>query len=512
INTNGDSHWGRKAYGLRANLDFSLSDMDVLGIGGRFGGREMNGGSVSDRYAFSSIDPAIETTVDRSAHDRSRNFFSLNTNYQHKFDAKGHELNLNADYGYRDGDEESIEELTNASGISEGKRTLEDGPSKELEYKIDYTLPISETGKFEAGSEGEFEKSDDNSELYDYDPVQAAYIYQDLYSQLSSEINRELSAYSIYSNSIGAFGYQLGLRGEYTYREIELTKTGEKFNVDRWDYFPTLHFSYNLPTGQQFMLSYTRRINRPGGWALEPFITWANANTMRKGNPSLLPEFINAYEAGVQTALGIFAVSAEVYYRVSSNKIDQITDSSGIKNVSLVTFDNIGSEKSLGLEMVVNYDVFKFWTMDLMGNVYDYNLEGTILNEPLDKNSFNWRVRAGNQFKFPIGLQFQINAFYNSPTVSSQGDREGFFSMDLAVKKEFLDRKLSLTLQARNLINTAKDENTVTSPGYYSWSLNRRESPMMMLNLRYAINNYKQQDRERRSGNGDNDEGGGEEF
>lgn len=516
INTIGDSRWGRKSFGFRANFDFMLSGMDVLGIGGRYGAREMLGSSTSDRLEFTSIDPAGSYSIDRSSRTRNGRFFSINTNYQHKFDLKGHELNVNADYGNHNPDEESLTELIRDFVVDEGKKNIEDGPSGEFEYKIDYTLPISETGKFEAGTEGELENSEDNTELYEYDLAQGAYILQERYSQLSKSLNREMSVYSIYSNSFGFFGYQLGVRGEYTYRQIELPKTGNKFNVDRWDYFPTLHFSYNFPSGQQVMLSYTRRINRPGGWALEPFETWADANTVRRGNPGLQPEFVNSYEAGAQTIVGIFAVSAEVYYRTNSNKIEHVRSGyetpDTLKNISLITFENIGSEKSLGGELLINYDVFKFWSMDLMGNLYNYSLEGAILGEPLDKSSFNWRVRTGNQFKFPIGLQFQINAFYNSPSISSQGDREGFFSVDLAVKKEFMDRQLSLTLQARNLINTAKDENTTTTPGYYSWSLNRRESPMMMLNLRYAINNFKQQDRDRQSGGDNGEGGGGEEF
>ena len=47
-----------------------------------------------------------------------------------------------------------------------GKNTTEFGPATDFRWKLDYTLPLSDKSKFEAGYQGEIEQSDENNELY----------------------------------------------------------------------------------------------------------------------------------------------------------------------------------------------------------------------------------------------------------------------------------------------------------------------------------------------------------
>jgi outer membrane receptor protein involved in Fe transport len=258
------------------------------------------------------------------------------------------------------------------------------------------------------------------------------------------------------------------------------------------------------------MASYTRRIDRPGGWELEPFDTWMDANNVRRGNPALDPEFIDSYEFGFQTFLGKAVLSSELYYRVTHNKIDRVQsvyhDSA---NVTLHTPENIGKDYSLGSELMLILDPVEFWDINLMGNLYNYKIEGILFNKAFSRESFNWSSRFNNVFKISKSTTLQFNVNYNSPTVSSQGTREGFFTADVSAKQDFLDRKLSLTVQVRDIFSTAKYEFTSQGQDFYRYNYFTRESPMVMLNLRYNFNNFKQdRDRERPEGEFND----GEEF
>ncbi len=132
------------------------------------------------------------------------------------------------------------------------------------------------------------------------------------------------SVYSLYSGGIGNVKYQFGLRGENTDRKIELVKTNESFSINELDFFPSFHMSSKLAENHQVMASYTRRIQRPRGWELEPFDTWIDAYTLRRGNPSLKPEYIDSYELGYQLLFGKSLFSVETYYRINHNKIERI--------------------------------------------------------------------------------------------------------------------------------------------------------------------------------------------
>lgn len=509
INSDGDFKHQRNMYGLRGNVTINLGDADVLGLGGRAGHREMQGHSTTNRLEYSTLQPLQFSQINRSNSNHGGNFYSLSMNYQHKFPAKGHELTADASYEYHNGDESSLSELFNAGAIVDGKKTVESGPSKEYNLKADYTLPLGENEKFETGFEGETELSDEFAGFYEYNTATGVYDFMPQYSNSTKSANTQYSLYSTYSGSIGGFGYQAGFRAEYTYRNMKLLTLGNRFSIDRWDYFPTVHLSYRFASGEQIMASYTRRIQRPRNWFLEPFETWVDANTIRKGNPSLLPELIDSYELGFQKLINKVSLSTELYYRVNNNKIEGVR-SVYSDNVTLQTFDNIGADYSLGTEIMLSMEAYKFWNIDLMGNIYDYRVKGQLNGEDVDKSSFNWTTRLNNQFKLTETFQFQINAGYNSPTVSSQSKTKGNFTTDLAVRKDLFEKSLTLTLQVRDLLGTGRWESTTQTAGFYSSGVFKRESPMVMLNLRYTINNFKQR-RDRSSDNGGDygEEGGG---
>ena len=300
------------------------------------------------------------------------------------------------------------------------------------------------------------------------------------------------------------------MRGEYTYQTTKIIDKNEYFKIDRWDIFPSFHSSFKFGTGTQIMASYTRRIDRPHGWFLEPYITWVDANNVRKGNPDLEPEFIDSYDAGLQTFISKVNFSADFYYRITQNKIENIlTVYPDAENVTLTTFDNVGKDYSLGSEFMIIYDPADFWDINLMSDVYNYRIKGFLYNESFDRNSFNWNVRMNNEFKISKSTSLQLNGKYNSPTISSQGREEGFFSADASLKQDLFDKQISLILQIRDVFGTAKEESTSLSPDLYSYQYFNRESPIVMLNIRFNFNNYKEKRNEQQD-NGN--EGQPEEY
>lgn len=261
------------------------------------------------------------------------------------------------------------------------------------------------------------------------------------------------------------------------------------------------------------MASYTRRIERPRGWQLEPFETWMDANNVRQGNPDLQPEYIDSYELGFQTFIGEIVFSNEIYYRVTHNKVERIrsvyTNDPDNSDITYNSVENVGKDYALGSEFMFVLDPLEMWNINLMGNLYNYKIEGVLYDESFSRESFTWNTRLNNVLKISQGTSLQFNLSYNSSSVSSQGKREGFFSTDAAFKQELFNRKLSLTIQVRDIFSTAKYESTTQGPDFYSYNQFTRESPMVMLNLRYNFNNFKQDsDRQRPDGETDN----GEEF
>jgi len=510
-NSTGTSSWGRLSSGVRAALDYNLTPNDIIGVRGRIG----QWGFLSDQRQiyreWTSAAPSPDTYTSITDRSLESIYYALNMDYQKKFQREGHELLAELQYRYRDGEEQTTDELRAVvNQITEGRRTTETGPEGEVEMELEYTLPFSETNKFEAGLESELEQADEFTDYSIYNTEQNAYVYQPKYSNDISHAQREASVYSLYSGELASLGYQFGIRGEYTFRDIVLPNDGQTFSIDRWDYFPTLHASYDLPGIPELMASYSRRIDRPRSWYLEPFVTWMDAYNVRSGNPALVPEYIDSYELGYQTNLfGLVSATTEAYYRVSHNKIDRI-QTVYQENVTLHKPENVGTDYSFGADLMFRFDVTDFWNMNLMGNMYHYRIEGVIQDNAFSRESYNWNARIRNSLNLWKNGRVQFDGRYRSPTVSAQGQREGYFMTDMSVRQDFMDKKLTGILQIRDVLGTGDRESISEGADFYWYSYRDRESPIVMLTLRLNINNFRDQQRDRQQGGGGYDMGGGE--
>jgi outer membrane cobalamin receptor len=508
LNSVGSMKWGRTGFGIRAGVEFNTSDNNYFNIVARYGTREGNQSSNSIFTNWTNIDPNISSYQSLGQRYRKGKFGGTNLTYIHKFEGKGHEIKGEFNFRYNDGDEATLtESLQNSISIN-GKRTNEFGPSRDFETKIDYTLPFTETRIFEAGYENEIENSDDINELYELNSNTGSYEFQSLFSNYTKYLTNDQAVYATYSDQFGDFGIQGGLRAEYTFRTIRLLKDNNEFKIDRIDFFPTLHSSYKFSKGTQLMASYTRRIQRPRGWELEPFLTWMDANNVRIGNPALLPELIDSYETGIQTYLGEVSISTELYHRFTVNRIDRIK-SIYQDDITLNSVENIGKDYATGSELMFIFDPTDFWSLNTMANIYNYRIDGVINQKSFSRESFNWNARINNMFKISSSTQLQLNLNYNSPSVSSQGTSEGYISTDVSMKQDLFERMLSITLQVRDLFGTVKYENRSSGTDFYQYNYFQRESPMVILNLRFNFNNYKTK---RDNGSMENPNGVGEDF
>jgi len=507
LDMDGSRSFGRLSSGLRAALEYNLTPSDQLTFSGRYGlwGFLMDSRQRYREWTENNLERTFYTSVGEG--HRNSAFYALNLDYLHDFKKQGHELTGQLRFNNRDGDEETVDELMAADQtIMEGRKSVESGPEDEFRIKLDYTLPLGETNKFEAGYQSELEGSEANNDYYLFNTSVDGYRIQPEYSN-SAVYARNISAlYTMYSGEWHRFGYQAGLRGEYTYRRMAVRSEPEPFTIDRWDYFPSLHTSYQLTDNQQMMASYSRRIDRPRSWFLEPFETRVDAYNVRVGNPGLLPEYIDSYELGYQTNfMGRNMLSVESYYRVKHNVIERV-QSVYDQNVTLQSVENVGTDYSLGSEFMLRMNVLKNWNLNLMGSLFRYRIEGVLYDEAFSRESFNWNARLRNSINITRTTQLEVNGMYRSPSVSAQGRREGFFMTDVSVRQDLLDRKLSAILSVRDLFGTGRFESVSTGDGYYSYNYMERESPVVMLTLRLNINNY----RDREQGRGQSQQNGGQ--
>jgi len=498
-NSVGDRNRQRTNWNIRTGVELNLTDLDYANIGFSYGNRSFLGNSTSDYDKW--MEPGNIHNQYTSIENGSRggDNYSLNFDFRHQFGIPEHELAFQVIYDGRQGDESSLNELIDSTGTKvSGQKSTEVGPMKRARIKLDYTRPIMENNKLELGYQSLIARSKDENTVSNYNLITGDYDLIPEYGHTTLYWDDVHAMYATFSGELKKFGYMVGLRGEYTYRKMELQNESTDFTLDRFDYFPSLHVSYQLPKDHQIMASYSRRIERPRSYFLEPFITIMDAYNVRMGNPELLPEYIDSYDLSYQKKINKSFVSLEGYYRTTHNKIERV-QSVYNDSVMMQTFENVGTDYSLGVEAMLSLDVVKWWKLELMGNLFNYKVKGTLYDEPFSQTSLNWGSRANNTFMIGEFTKLQFNGNYESPSVSAQGTREGYYTLNMAVSRDFMKRKLSIVAQVRDVFSTARHEFTSSGPDFDNYILYKRKSPFFSVTISYKLNNYKMK-REKGSG------------
>jgi len=512
----GEGNRGRNSYSVKTGFDYFINDYNTLTFTTNVDSRKRYEQSTLNFRESNTSGYLLESLTENSGENSGENLaFSLD--YKMITDKPGQELTAYLYYETGNGEEFSFyNQYEGNKELLKGQKSWEVGTEQQFRAKVDYIHPFSGKKKLETGYQARIDRDNEWNDVHwfttlpdSYQPGPESPRYTD------TEFSRDIHAlYAMFSNGNSRWGYQLGLRSEYTNRVLTYSASPEDFKINRLDFFPTAHFSFNLPLQQQLTASYTRRIERPQGFALEPFITYIDAYTVRTGNPDILPEYIDSYELGYQKQISKGFISAEAYFRQTNNKMERV-QSVYQQNIIMGTVANVGTDYALGVELMFNFKPAKWWTLNLMGNVYNYHLEGEYKGQDLETSSNNWNSRLNNTFLLGKNTRIQVDAMYNSPTVSAQGRREGFLFTNVALRQDFFNNKLSATLGVRDVLNTAKFEFTSEGPGFSSYRKFDMKSPVVSLTLAYRLNNYKAERKNgengMKGGNSDMDmEGGGE--
>jgi outer membrane receptor protein involved in Fe transport len=250
------------------------------------------------------------------------------------------------------------------------------------------------------------------------------------------------------------------------------------------------------------MMSYSKRVNRPRSYYLDSVPSFIDRQTIRIGNPGLEPEYVNSFELGYQKGWDNNFLAFEAYYRNTTNLITRVTDYDSDAGIFYQRFENINEDHVAGSELMANWQFAKWFKLNASTNVYYYRILGELYGEEIDNSNVSWNANANATFTVTPTSRIQTNMGYHGPTVTAQGSAEGMYYVNLAVRQDLFKRKLSATLQVRDLFGSMKREFTASGDGFSQYVLMQREPRVVMLTLSYRINNYRTDQRSDRQESG----------
>jgi outer membrane receptor protein involved in Fe transport len=310
------------------------------------------------------------------------------------------------------------------------------------------------------------------------------------------------SLYALFGQELGKFKYQGGLRAEYAVQAPNLISSNESYRKEYRNLFPSAHLKYEVAKNSELSLSYSRRINRPGGEQLNPFTSYADPFNLRSGNPFLDPESINSFDLGYSINRKKINFSTSTFHRRTNDVINRVKVFNP-DNSSRVTYGNIDRSISTGMEFVVIWKPVKWLktTFSANGNYIEYIEENPVNN--WNNSGFNWNAKNATTIDFwKETASIQLNVAYNAPRVSPQGIVQRRGGIDLAFSKSFLNKNLMFVLRGSDLFDNIGfqlefDRDDIFQESEFKW-LTRRIS----LTVSYKFGKYEMKVKSPQGGGG----------
>lgn len=527
---------GNNLFG-RAGLTYNATDKDALSLSGMMMiGSHRNGGVTPYHYGTIGAPTDSYVMLRRSSGSNDMRMFYGEFNYRHNFTDRHyldftvdyHNWKMDADNIYQDSTEYFDEPLPTEYDYQ--YRPMYNR-NKSWEVKLDYENPVTDDIMLQAGYQGNFRRENSPQESYiDETSWEGTNQVEDEEYYNRFIYNMDLHAlYATATMKFGKLGVMAGLRGEYWHvnsesydyeQEHDPSKRDPAFKKDFFQLFPSVFLSYQLTETQQLQLNYTRRLRRPWGGQLNSFRNTRDASMVSFGNPELTPEYSNSFSLNYLKTWDAHSLLVSAYYRPTYDVIERISYQSSSDGMMYQTFMNVAKSLSSGVELVMKNQICKILNLTTTANAYYYKLDGftydidgqTVTGE--GNSNFTWNARMQASLMLPWDISLQLTGRYRSRQAVAQGYRKGNFRMNLGLRKTFLDRKLTLAVNCRDLLNTSKFDTYTSSETFTRHQKNWRSGRTVNLTLTYNFGNMKAKAPKKKVNNSANmsgEEGGGME-
>ena len=506
----------RMGHNVRVGADYYITDHDIISAAFvfRYGRLETHPVvKYLDEYPLSGTSSYDERAEDYLEYEP---MYEVTLDYDKTFERKGRSLKANVRYFTNT--EKASSDITekvypdkNMEQVLSAlyQKTGNDQNMRNLQASIDYVHPFLTKAQWEIGAKYTNRNINSLSEVTEKDSLGVYHPLSDYCYDY--EYKEQVAAlYTSIGNEWGRWSAQVGLRAEMT--DIMTNLKGyahdgtDSINGGKpyFDFFPSAHVNYSVNEFNQFQVSYTRRIRRPGFWQMSPFRSYNDNRNIRMGNPSLTPTYMDSYELGYIHFWDKASFNFTAYYRHGTNMIRSYTyENDGVFYSMPINF---GKADDFGVELVAQGQMTKWWNLNGNVNFFRSQFNGKINDKVYDDATWMLFGRAVSKFKVSTWFDLQLTAHIMGPHKEPLGMHKGNWWIDLAVSKEILHGNGTVTFNVRDLFNSRSWGGESWGDGFWQYNTSTWNRRSFSLNFNYRIN---QQNMKRNRPGGDDDEGGG---
>ena len=466
----------------------------------------------NDNYTYDK-GPGESRYIRVSDSDGDRGGYDFNLNYDKKFKDPKHKLTsyLRLSDGVNQGADEykntEWKDFEDFFEDADEARNGQDGSNTGFDFQVDYVRPFESGSKLELGFSSKNNDRNDKqtAEVFDYSLNQ--FVNDNEFSNDFNFNETVNAAYLQYGGSYWFIGYNAGLRYEMVNMASDLKSNPEVFKKDYNSFYPSLSFTLGAPQFIQLQASYSRRVRRPKGRQLNPFISRQDERNYRSGNPFLDPEYTDSYEINFSRFSRGLSLSFGTYYR---NTTDEITRHKEVNQdgTSLATYENIGSKQTKGFEYNIVGSLGKKMRLIFGGNTYWDDVNTDLYGDVYDKTSRTNNFRVTSTYNVLPQTELSFFMFHQPKKSIPIGTFNAMTWSSVSVKQKLMDERLNLTLNVSDPFAMSGFGFSLQNDSWVQESIRNFSSRTVRLTLEYRFGKMEDKSRfsrQRRQGGMDRD-------
>jgi outer membrane receptor protein involved in Fe transport len=484
--------WKRNNFYVKSGIEYNYTPNNTLVLSGGVRitefGRDLEG--QIHKYGFNETE-TFQTS--RSSFFMDPNSYEITlSNYMQLGGEEDHLLDFTATYQWQDEVRRDSSSLFESNASWEELSVVNNRLAAEIPEIVDrfrfesnYSRTFAEQIKLEGGYTF---RSFQYIQRYNQFVENHAGIWEEnVFLQDRADFERYIhAAWFLVSGKKFGFQYQAGLRSEYTDRQVKLQQNNQSYVYENLDWFPSLAITKEWSGGITMQANYSRRINRPRDWHLNPFPSLSDGYIQFKPNPELKPEYADAIELNTQKSWGPSFIALELFYRNTENEFERrntvIADTLTQREIV-----NLGSQLDAGSELSANIKATNWLTINPQATLSYVAIEANEEDLNVDKANFEFRSKLNLSFSLNTKTRLQLNGNYNGRRETIDGYREATYWISGAFRGEFLDRKLSASVRFDDILSTRKRESYSEYDNIKIYALGQRKTPVIIFSLQYRF-------------------------
>ena len=533
------------------NIEYKIDSFNYLKFSPNVSITNTNGENFSDFDTKRLTGEQLTDGNTNSFSDSKSPNFNGSLLFNHRFRKKGRTLSLNftANSGYTESTNDYNSYLNYYSPSAYSDTLLQyisqDNDNRSVSARASYIEPLSKTKSLEFNYSYSRQVTGNDRQSFEVDPLTGDKTYVESRSNIFDNVYTTNRIGANFRNNQKKFNYSVGFAVQPASIQSNSITGKYSYKQDIFNYYPVFRYQYNFSKSRSFSVNYSGSTRQPSYNQLQPVYDSSNLQYITIGNPDLKPEFTN--NLGIRYNNFDF-ISGNVFFgtinasftndKIVNNTIDLGKDPSapsykpGAQEVrylnangyySLSAFYNISrpiqnrkyvfnfggnaafnnniayleGNKNTGQNFIVgqrfsmDYKLKKWLESNVAVN-FTFNDARNAGNKLASSTTRAWTISHNSRIFLPKGIVFTYDLDKTLNSGYGQGVNANPFIINANLEKQFFkSKKLSLKLQAFDMLNENTSINRSVTTNYIRDTRTNRLGRYFMLSTIFRLNKFK---------------------